>query len=84
MILSYLSFKNEAIVSKLDKIKMTFETRLRENMDRKTSELSEKKLELTKKREQIKGLVKFLEKKSQYHVRLHFDRQPQRLVQSHF
>uniref|UniRef100_A0A8W8MGT2 B box-type domain-containing protein n=1 Tax=Magallana gigas TaxID=29159 RepID=A0A8W8MGT2_MAGGI len=53
----------DAIVSKLDEIKKNFETKLRENLERKNAEVSKKKLVLEKKKEQIKDLVKFLEDK---------------------
>ncbi|XP_052703520.1 uncharacterized protein LOC128179874 [Crassostrea angulata] len=53
----------DAIVSKLDVIKENLETKLKENLERKNAEVSKKKIELEKKREQINDLVKFLEDK---------------------
>ncbi|XP_065928726.1 tripartite motif-containing protein 2-like [Magallana gigas] len=53
----------DAIVSKLDEIKKNLETKLVEDLERKNAEVSKKKLDLEKKRDNIKDLVEFLEDK---------------------
>lgn len=53
----------DAIVSKLDDIKKNFEKKLKETLDRKNAKVSENKIDLEKKRNQIDDLVKFLEGK---------------------
>uniref|UniRef100_K1Q441 Uncharacterized protein n=1 Tax=Magallana gigas TaxID=29159 RepID=K1Q441_MAGGI len=53
----------DAIVSKLDEIKKNLETKLVEDLERKNAEVSNKKLDLEKKRDNIKDLVEFLEDK---------------------
>ncbi|XP_052683071.1 uncharacterized protein LOC128163495 [Crassostrea angulata] len=53
----------DVIVSKLDEIKKNLETKLVEDLERKNAEVSKKKLDLEKKRDNIKELVEFLEDK---------------------
>ncbi|XP_052684010.1 uncharacterized protein LOC128164278 [Crassostrea angulata] len=60
---SKLQKHNDAIVSKLDEIKKNLETKLMENLEIKNAEVSNKKLDLEKKRDDIKDLVEFLEDK---------------------
>ncbi|XP_052706609.1 uncharacterized protein LOC128182045 [Crassostrea angulata] len=51
----------DAIVSKLEEIKKNYEKTLSENLERKNGEVSQKKLDLEKKKKQVMDLVKFLE-----------------------
>lgn len=53
----------DAVVSKPYEIKKIFETKLREQLKEKNAEVIEKKLDLEKKREKIKDLMKFLKEK---------------------
>lgn len=53
----------DAIVSKLNEIKKNLDIKLREHIKRKNAKVNEKKINLERKNEQIKDLVKFLEEK---------------------
>lgn len=53
----------DAIVTKCDEIKKNYEIALRENLERKKAEVSEKSLELENKKKQLMDLAKFLKEK---------------------